>query len=176
MKRFIIAIALIFASTAVVSADERPIDVGQMPKAAINFLNENFAGIKVLYANVEREVLDTDYEVGLVDGTRIDFNGMGEWREVSNKRAGVPSKLLPAAIVRPDLTFTMLCLHAVQVRAETETTTSGLLILSLSATLLSAICMTRYTREHSSAETSQQLSKELEQLLCCHTQTTNCYV
>lgn len=99
MKRFIIAIALIFASTAVVSADERPIDVGQMPKAAINFLNENFAGIKVLYANVEREILDTDYEVGLVDGTRIDFNGMGEWREVSNKRAGVPSKLLPAAIV-----------------------------------------------------------------------------
>lgn len=98
MKRFIIAIALIFASTAVVSADERPIDVGQMPKAAINFLKANFADVSVMYANVERDVLETDYEVGLVDGTRIDFNGMGEWREVTNKRTGVPSKLLPATI------------------------------------------------------------------------------
>ena len=98
MKRFIIAIALIFASTAVVSADERPIEIGQMPKAAINFLKSNFADISVLYANVERDILETDYEVGLADGTRIDFNGMGEWTEVTNKRVGVPGAILPSKI------------------------------------------------------------------------------
>lgn len=95
MKRFIFAIALFFASTAVVVADERPIKIGQMPKAAISFLNKNFAGVEVLYANVERDILDTDYEVGLVNGTKIDFNGSGEWIEVSNKKSGVSSKLLP---------------------------------------------------------------------------------
>lgn len=95
MKRFILAIALFFASTAVVVADERPIKIGQMPKAAISFLNKNFAGIEVLYANVERDILDTDYEVGLADGTKIDFNGGGEWTDVSNKKSGVSSKLLP---------------------------------------------------------------------------------
>lgn len=98
MKRFILAIALFFASTAVVVADERPIKIGQMPKAAISFLNKNFTGVEVLYANVERDVLDTDYEVGLADGTKIDFNGSGEWTDVSNKKSGVSSKLLPQKI------------------------------------------------------------------------------
>lgn len=86
---------LFFASTAVVVADERPIKIGQMPKAAISFLNKNFAGIEVLYANVERDILDTDYEVGLSDGTKIDFNGSGEWTDVSNKKSGVSNMLLP---------------------------------------------------------------------------------
>ncbi|MBQ7952567.1 MAG: PepSY-like domain-containing protein [Alistipes sp.] len=95
MKRFILAMVLFFASTAVVVADERPIKIGQMPKAAISFLNKNFAGIEVLYANVERDILDTDYEVGLSDGTKIDFNGSGEWTDVSNKKSGVSNMLLP---------------------------------------------------------------------------------
>ena len=95
MKRFILAMVLFFASTAVVVADERPIKIGQMPKAAISFLNKNFTGIDVLYANVERDILDTDYEVGLADGTKIDFNGSGEWTDVSNKKSGVSNKLLP---------------------------------------------------------------------------------
>ena len=98
MKRFIIAIALIFSSIAAVSADERPIEFGQMPKAAINFIKSHFADISVLYANVERDILETDYEVGLADGTRIDFNGSGEWTEVTNKRVGVPSAILPHKI------------------------------------------------------------------------------
>lgn len=90
--------ALIFASVASVSADERPIDFGQMPKIAINFVKNNFADVAVLYANVERDVLETDYEVGLADGTRIDFDAKGEWKEVSNKKVGVPSSILPAKI------------------------------------------------------------------------------
>ena len=98
MKRFIFAMALIFASVASVSADERPIDFGQMPKIAINFVKNNFADVAVLYANVERDVLETDYEVGLADGTRIDFDAKGEWKEVSNKKVGVPSSILPAKI------------------------------------------------------------------------------
>ena len=98
MKRFIIAMALIFASVAAVSADERPIDIGQMPKIAINFIKSNFADVAILYANVERDVLETDYEVGLADGTRIDFDAKGEWKEISNKKVGVPSAILPAKI------------------------------------------------------------------------------
>lgn len=90
--------ALIFASVAAVSADERPIDIGQMPKIAINFIKSNFADVAILYANVERDVLETDYEVGLADGTRIDFDAKGEWKEISNKKVGVPSTILPTKI------------------------------------------------------------------------------
>lgn len=90
--------ALIFASVAAVSANERPIDIGQMPKIAINFIKSNFPDVAILYANVERDVLETDYEVGLADGTRIDFDAKGEWKEISNKKVGVPSTILPAKI------------------------------------------------------------------------------
>ena len=90
--------ALIFASVAAVSANERPIDIGQMPKIAINFIKSNFADVAILYANVERDVLETDYEVGLADGTRIDFDAKGEWKEISNKKVGVPNAILPTKI------------------------------------------------------------------------------
>jgi hypothetical protein len=77
MKRFILTFALLLGFAYVASADERPIELSQMPKAAQTFIANNFAGKALLYANVDREILDTDYEVRLEDGTQIDFNVSG---------------------------------------------------------------------------------------------------
>lgn len=98
MKRFITVFAIFAALAFSAKADERPIDVGQLPKASINFLNDHFANVEVLYATVERELLDTDYEVRLTDGTTLDFDGRGNWTEISNKRSGVASTILPSAV------------------------------------------------------------------------------
>ena len=98
MKRFITVFAIFAALAFSAKADERPIDVGQLPKASINFLNDHFANVEVLYATVEREMLDTDYEVRLTDGTTLDFDGRGNWTEISNKRSGVASTILPSAV------------------------------------------------------------------------------
>lgn len=100
MKRFILTFALLLGFAYVASADERPIELSQMPKAAQTFIANNFAGKALLYANVDREILDTDYEVRLEDGTQIDFNGSGQWTKISNKRAGVPQSVIPANIVQ----------------------------------------------------------------------------
>lgn len=98
MKRFITVFAIFAALAFSAKADERPIDVGQLPKASINFLNDHFANVEVIYATVEREMLDTDYEVRLADGTTLDFDGRGNWTEISNKRSGVASTILPSAV------------------------------------------------------------------------------
>jgi hypothetical protein len=99
MKRFIAIIAVVFGVTFMANADERPIEVQQLPKAAQVFITNNFAGVPVMYATVDRELLDTDYEVRLEDGTKISFNGSGAWSEISNKRTGIPAKVIPAKLV-----------------------------------------------------------------------------
>ena len=82
MKRFIAIIAVVFGVTFMASADERPIEVQQLPKAAQEFIARNFAGVPVMYATVDRELLDTDYEVRLEDGTKIAFNGSIQSSEI----------------------------------------------------------------------------------------------
>ena len=98
MKRIIATVALLVSVAFVVKADERPIEVNSMPKAAVEFINSHFAQVPVLLATVDRELMDTDYEVRFEDGTSIDFDGKGRWVEVSNKRVGVPASVIPKSI------------------------------------------------------------------------------
>lgn len=99
MKRFFILTALLLPTLFTVKADERAIDLAELPKAAQEFLSSNFAGVPIKYATVDREVMDTDYEVRLDDGTKIDFNGKGNWTEISNKRSGISINIIPPKLV-----------------------------------------------------------------------------
>ena len=98
MKRFIAIIAVVLGVVFAADADERQINVGHMPKGALDFLKSYYADSLVTSANVERGVLDTDYEVKLSDGTEIDFDKRGQWTEVSNNRLGVVPRMLPLKI------------------------------------------------------------------------------
>ena len=98
MKRIIATVALLVSVAFIAKADERPIEVNSMPKAAVEFINSHFAQVPVLLATVDRELMDTDYEVRLEDGTSIDFDGKGRWVEVSNKRVGVPASVIPKSV------------------------------------------------------------------------------
>lgn len=95
MKRFIAIVAVMLGMAYTVSADERPIDLASMPNEAQSFISKNFADYAVVAATVDNDIMDTDYEVRLNDGTKIDFNGRGEWTEISNKRTGIPEKIIP---------------------------------------------------------------------------------
>ncbi|MBQ2416903.1 MAG: PepSY-like domain-containing protein [Alistipes sp.] len=98
MKRIIATFILLAGVTSMAMADERPITVNSLPKAAIEFINGNFPNVPVVLATVDREIMDTDYEVRLEDGTIIDFDGKGRWVEVSNKRNALPASVLPKPI------------------------------------------------------------------------------
>lgn len=95
MKRFIAIFTLLVALSFNAMADERPIEPTQLPKSAQEFIAKNFAGTPILSAFVDRDVMDTDYEVRLEDGTKIDFNGRGDWTDITNKRSGIPASIVP---------------------------------------------------------------------------------
>ena len=69
-----------------------------LPASAQAFLTENFPDSPVSYAVKEFD----EYEVLLVNGVEIGFNGKGEWEKVDMNRGIVPDgvmALLPPAIV-----------------------------------------------------------------------------
>lgn len=93
----IVALALMipFASKA---DDGRPISPDKIPAAATAFIQETFPEIPVVYAEIDKEIARTKYEVLLNDGTKVEFNAKGEWDKVECIRKAVPASLVPETI------------------------------------------------------------------------------
>ena len=87
-KIFNLLVVLLISSVSVVKADnDKIIGKNQLPAQAQQFLNENFANIKISYAKQERDFLERSYEVLLTDGTKLEFSSKGTWEEVDCKYA-----------------------------------------------------------------------------------------
>lgn len=102
MKR-IIALGLALLATATVSlqaATDRVIQYAQLPQAAKAFIANNFGGRTAVLVKQDREPAGTTYEVHLSDGTEIDFNAAGRWKDVDGKSKTLPTGFIPGAIVR----------------------------------------------------------------------------
>ena len=97
MKRMrLLFIALLsMMVTSVAFADDKPIPVEKLPAAARTFVDTNFPGKKILYAEKDWN----SYECRLDDGTKIEFTAKGDWKQVDRHRmSAVPTALVPAAI------------------------------------------------------------------------------
>ena len=94
MRLFFIAL-LSMMVTSVAFADDKPIPVEKLPAAARTFVDTNFPGKKILYAEKDWN----SYECRLDDGTKIEFTAKGDWKQVDrHKMSAVPTALVPAAI------------------------------------------------------------------------------
>lgn len=81
--------------TNIAKADDTPIPVEQLPVAAKTFVQTNFEGKKILYAEKDWN----SYECRLDDGTKIEFNKKGNWKKVDcHMMNAVPAAIIPAAI------------------------------------------------------------------------------
>lgn len=98
-KLLFILIALITGATAAM-ADSYTINRDKLPENAQQFLTEHFPKSKVAMIKVDRHLLKkTDYDVKLVDGTKIEFSNSGKWTSVSRKQGkAVPDGIVPKAI------------------------------------------------------------------------------
>ena len=97
MKRMrLLFIALLsMMVTSVAFADDKPIPVEKLPAAARTFVDTNFPGKKILYAEKDWN----SYECRLDDGTKIDFTSKGEWKQVDcHGMSAVPAVIVPEAI------------------------------------------------------------------------------
>lgn len=93
IKFFLAAIMCILVSN-VAMADDTPIPVEQLPAAAKTFVQTNFQGKRIIYAEKDWN----SYECRLDDGTKIEFNRKGTWKKVDCHMVAVPAAIIPAPI------------------------------------------------------------------------------
>ncbi|MDR1654089.1 MAG: PepSY-like domain-containing protein [Prevotellaceae bacterium] len=95
LKKILIA-AFVAVSASAMADNDRIITFEQLPKAAQEFLNQHFAGVKISYA-VQDD--DRDYEVYLENGIAVDFYPDGEWDSVDGHRQAIPTTFINPKIV-----------------------------------------------------------------------------
>lgn len=95
MKKFLTAILMIAMCIGFIRADVYTINREKLPQAAQDMLAEYFPKAKVSMIKVDRHLLKkTDYDVKLVNGTKIEFNNAGKWTSVDCKKGEVPEGLV----------------------------------------------------------------------------------
>ena len=102
MKKFFLTVMTFVAAMLpfAAHADDHRIDKSQLPHEARVFIAKHFGGDDVLYAERDKGLFTTDYEVVLKSGSRIEFNSDGDWEEVSSRKSAVPSSFIPSGITK----------------------------------------------------------------------------
>ncbi len=99
-KIIIIALAVFSLGILTANADnDRLIVKENLPKKAQLFIDSNFKNSKITYVKDERDFLERSYEVLFADGTKVEFDRNGEWKEVDCRRSSVPTAIVPAKIL-----------------------------------------------------------------------------
>jgi hypothetical protein len=101
MKKIYLVIALAFAASPALAAaeDDRPVSFDKLPDAAQRLIRDHFPDSQLTLATIDREFMDTSYDVIFTDGTKIEFNSRGEWVEIETRRGLVPEGVLMPGIV-----------------------------------------------------------------------------
>ena len=101
MKKLLFTLMLLFMAGGAAHAiiDEYTISRDKLPQEAREMLDEYFPKAKIGMIKVDKHLLKkTDYDVRLVNGTKIEFSNAGKWTSVDCKSREVPEKLVPSAI------------------------------------------------------------------------------
>ena len=100
MKKYIL---MMFAAVLTVMSgyafDKYSIDRNDLPEDAREFLTTHFPKAKVGMVKTDKHLLKkTDYDVKLVNGTKIEFNNAGKWTSVDCKTREVPEAIIPKTV------------------------------------------------------------------------------
>lgn len=97
MKTKNIFTLLLIGSSLFATAQQKG-KAAQLPKEANTFLEANFKGIQIQDVKKETEGTTFKYEVKLANGTEVEFNNRGRWREVESKTTSLPTTMLQPSI------------------------------------------------------------------------------
>lgn len=95
---WMVAAALLYFAPAM--ADERIIDVKELPRAAQEFLEQHFDTVEISHVWVDRDLLGNEYKVVFAGGATVEFDRQGAWTEVDCGRGTVPEAIVPQPILR----------------------------------------------------------------------------
>ncbi len=99
MKKIGLAlICMLTIHTIAMAGNDKQIAVNKLPQTAIAFIESHFKMNDISYAKVEKEIFDKSYEVIFVDGSKIEFDKKGEWKEIDCQFTSVPIAAVPQQI------------------------------------------------------------------------------
>ena len=99
MKKFFLAVASLFTFIGIASADnDRIISFEQLPAKSQEFIKKYFPDEKVSYVKEESDFMELSYEAVLATGTKIEFVGSGEWKEVECRYSTLTEEIVPVQI------------------------------------------------------------------------------
>ena len=99
MKKILIALlCLAVACSSLYAGDRKGIKREQLPQAAQNYLHQNWNNVAIRSVVKETEGYKVEYEVRLANGTTVEFNRDGGWKEI-DADCGIPKTALHASIV-----------------------------------------------------------------------------
>lgn len=96
MKKFFSVIML--SITLVSFAQDKPINYNQVPKEGQQFIGKYFGAKQVSSSMLEDDFFSKEYKVYLLNGTKIEFDSDGNWKEVDGNRNPIPTGFVPAKI------------------------------------------------------------------------------
>ena len=62
---------------------------------AQHFIKKHFPQQRVVFATIDSGMFDTDYEARLDNGTKLDFDRQGVWKEIENEHGLLPESVIP---------------------------------------------------------------------------------
>lgn len=84
--------------TLVSFAQDKPINYNQVPKEGQQFIGKYFGAKQVSSSMLEDDFFSKEYKVYLLNGTKIEFDSDGNWKEVDGNRNPIPTGFVPAKI------------------------------------------------------------------------------
>ncbi|MDE6227221.1 MAG: PepSY-like domain-containing protein [Muribaculaceae bacterium] len=102
IRRILLTLLIVMVSYGVSYAifDKYTIDREQLPASAIEMLDEHFPKQKISMIKIDKHLLKkTDYDVKLLNGTKIEFSNAGKWTSVDCGKKAVPEGLVHKKIL-----------------------------------------------------------------------------
>ena len=98
MKKTILSALLVLTTCFTACAKEKVITYPEMPLQAQRLIEAHFSKADVSVVMMDREMLSTDYEVRLNDGTKAEFDKDGGLTKIDCGTKAVPEALIPEAV------------------------------------------------------------------------------
>ena len=99
MKKILFVFAAMMMFAGMASADnDRIVPYEKLPAKAQEFVKKYFPSEKVSYVKEEADFMELSYEVVFAQGTKVEFTGQGEWKEVDCRYSTLNEDLVPEQI------------------------------------------------------------------------------
>lgn len=100
-KKIILLLIMAVVGTGMANAfiDSYTVNRDKLPEAAREMLDEHFPKAKISMIKIDRHLLKKpNFDVKLVNGSKIEFSNSGKWKSIDCKNRAVPEALVPKAI------------------------------------------------------------------------------